>query len=187
MLFNRTNDLQEVLQRVQKELGRATVDRKHPFRYVVLSTVSESVSSRYVVLRKIDDSGALMIYTDIRSRKVTEVKDDQRIQLVFFHPKMKTQVIVSGNAEILSGSVVADIWSNIQGNAWKAYTSVDAPGTPVANPTDAYRWDKTLDSQYFAVLKIVPTSIEVLQLDRFEHLRMIFTAENNWEGNWLVP
>jgi hypothetical protein len=45
-----------------------------------------------------------------------------------------------------------------------------------------------MDSEFFAVLEFIPQSIEGLQLDGLNHLRINFSKkQENWEGEWLVP
>lgn len=54
MLFKAEDPKNEIFTTISHELHRGSLDRKHPFRFVVLSSSTENeVESRYVVLRKV--------------------------------------------------------------------------------------------------------------------------------------
>jgi general stress protein 26 len=187
MLITRRNNLDEVLEIIFDEIKRSVVDRKHPFRYLVFSSSAKNASSRYVVLRGIDSKGRLMIYTDGRSRKVEEIRKNNQVQLLFFHPRKKVQVIISGLASLADDSKTDGEWESVQGYARKSYTTAKAPGTPVIKPEDAFDWDDELQSKYFRVILVDPFKVEILQLDGQEHLRAIYNKETEWKGSWVVP
>ncbi|MEL6557067.1 MAG: pyridoxamine 5'-phosphate oxidase family protein [Bacteroidota bacterium] len=188
MLIDIQDSLRDVLQNVRKEIRRAAVDRKHPFRFVVLGTVQSSVAMRYVVLRKVDEDFNLLIYTDHRSRKVKDVVQNPNVQLLFYHPQKRVQVIISCRVAIHHNDELAKKhWNHVQGEARKAYCSIDAPGERIDAPSDAYEWEAELSDKYFTVLSMKPNKIEVLQLNGLEHLRAIFENKSDWNGQWLVP
>lgn len=188
MLIEIDDTLEEVLKNVRHEIRRATLDKKHPFRFVVLGTQSHLIAMRYVVLRKVDEQFNLLLYTDYRSRKVNELIEVPKAQLLFYHPQKKIQVVVTCEATVHRGDEIAKThWQNVQGDGKKAYCSLKAPGEPVAAPEDAFDWDEDFTSGYFTVLSMKPTQIEVLQLRGLEHLRAIFEEQTDWKGQWVVP
>lgn len=188
MLIESGNSLDDILTNVKKEIQRAAVDRRHPFRLVVLGTNRLGVAIRYVVLRKVDENFNLLIYTDHRSRKVKELIQDSSAQLLFYHPQKKVQVIVTCNADIHHGDELAKRhWNNVHGEARKAYCSIDAPGEKIDSPSEAYEWEAKLSDNHFTVLSMKPQKIEVLQLNGLEHLRVVFEEDSNWKGQWHVP
>ena len=85
MLINKWIDLKEVFSTVKHELYRGALDNKHPFRFVVLGTLSDvGPESRYVVLRMIDEQLNFFIYTDQRTEKVKSIELDPRVSLLFY-------------------------------------------------------------------------------------------------------
>lgn len=186
MLISEDDNLKEVLTTFWKELSRATVDKRHPFRYVVLTTFSETLESRYVVLRDIDDKHQFYIHTDARSRKVKAIQSHDQVQLLFYDSKKKAQLIVSGRAIVhTEGSMINEAWSGLGEEGRKAYTSKLAPGEVIADKTLGREWLN--DSHYFTIIEIDPLNIEVLQLNGSEHIRVSFSAKDDWKGAWLVP
>ncbi len=182
------DNLDDILTSVKQEIRRATVDHKHPFRYVILGTGADSISMRHVVLRKVDDQFNLMIYTDSRTQKVDQINQNQQCQLLFYHPRKKVQVKVSCVATICQNDeVTRKHWLNVLGENQKAYCSVKAPGDPINSPIEAFEWDDGFSSKYFTVLSLSPTQIEILQIRGAEHLRVIFKQIKEWSGQWLVP
>lgn len=188
MLIHMDHSLMEVFEAVKQELKRATFDKKHPFRYTVLSTQSDHVRSRYVVLREIAHPFQFIIYTDNRSRKVKDLAKHNEAQLLFYHPKKQVQVILTGYTSLLQHEKFSnEAWSKVQGNAQRAYNTLKAPGTPINDPKDGHLWREAMDDEHFAVITIDPHQIEVLQLNRLEHIRASFQKSDDWKGQWLVP
>lgn len=185
MLINPNDDLEEIWKLVTYEIKRGAIDRKHPFRFVVLTTGGHS---RYVVLRTVDSDMGLLFYTDMRSSKINQLTSNPQAQVLLYHPQKRAQVIVSGSVEVHHKDEMAqEHWKNVQGEAQKSYTSVKAPGLEVEHPLEAYEWDDKFGPKYFGVLRLQAISIEILQLNTPRHLRAKFERNNNWEGKWLVP
>ncbi|HSF54273.1 MAG TPA: hypothetical protein VLA71_10995, partial [Algoriphagus sp.] len=78
-------------------------------------------------------------------------------------------------------------WRHVHGDTQKAYTSTLAPSTPISDPNEAFEWLKSCDERFFAILKFIPETVEVLQLNGLRHLRIMFSEKENWNGQWLVP
>lgn len=188
MLIEKDYNLTTVFTTVKHEIRRATLDKRHPFRYVVLGTEAAPVAMRYVVLRKVDDSLNLTLYTDHRSGKIHQLNAEPRAQLLFYHPGKKVQVMINGTAILHhQDSLALQHWQNVQGDARKAYASTLAPGTSIKQPKDAYMWNSPMTAEHFTVIQFEPTRVEVLQLNGLEHLRAFFSKESSWNGTWVVP
>lgn len=190
MLFTSQNSLPEIWATLSHELHRGALDPKHPFRYVTLGTFGESFPEiRTVVLRKLDANLNGYVFTDFRSAKVKEIKANSSVSLHFYHPKKRTQVRIQAKAIIHHrDELVAGFWQRVQGDAQKAYTSILPPGETIDSPEKGWEWSEEMGDRFFAVLKFIPESIEALQLDGLNHLRIQFSILNNgWKGQWLVP
>jgi len=191
MLIEKGNDLKNVWDAVKHELHRGALDKKHPFRFVVLGTVGESgPDTRYVVLRKIDQEFNFYIYTDGRTAKAKSLAENPKLSLLFYHPQKRIQIRVLAEVALHQRDNLAEEhWSRVQGEARKAYQSWLRPGTEILQPEDAFLWSEDeSDAANFLVLRIVPSSVEVLQLNGLEHLRAkFFQEEGEWRGAWLAP
>ena len=171
-------------------LKRAMADKKHPFRFLVLATSNtRAPGMRYVVLRKIDEAGHLILFTDQRSSKVTEIRINPEVTLLFYHPQARLQVRVEGRASLHhKDAVCREYWPMVQGETWKAYGSIKVPGEVIDRPDEAYEWDEDLAKELFTIIRIDPKRMEVLQLNGLTHLRAGFEKqEGEWSGDWLVP
>ncbi|UJP65463.1 pyridoxamine 5'-phosphate oxidase family protein [Mongoliitalea daihaiensis] len=191
MLISIDATLDTVFQDLKHELRRGTLDKKHPFRFVVLSTVcNQAADARYVVMRMIDASLNLVFYSDSRTEKVKSILQNPKVSLTCYHPQKRAQVRIQADALIHQGDDMAHAhWSRVQGEAQKAYNSKLAPGTPIVEPSAAFVWEDQLDDpRYFAVIELKPIMFEVLQLNGLEHQRAQFFLKNDsWEGSWIVP
>ncbi|MEL7146773.1 MAG: pyridoxamine 5'-phosphate oxidase family protein [Bacteroidota bacterium] len=187
MMLSKNDNLEVAWHTVVHEIKRGALDKKHPFRFVVLSSIAkEKPSSRYVVLRQVDDQLGCFIYTDYRSAKIDDFQHTNAASLLLYHPKKRAQIRMDGTVEIHREDAMAlKHWEYVQGEARKAYTSTLAPGAKIESMSDAYEW---ADEDYFSVLLFRPTLIEALQLNGLEHLRASFEwHDGHWKKSWLVP
>ncbi len=189
MLFTETDNPENIWQATKHELHRGALDSKHPFRYTNLGTIGiTGPEIRTVVIRSVSQDLDFCVFTDFRSEKVAELRANPTATLHFYHSAKKVQVRVKAKTEIHHQDQVSEsFWTRVQGDAQKAYTSTLAPGTPIAKPKEGFNWPEVMDDRFFTVLKFIPESIEVLQLNGLEHLRILFSKNENWEGKWLVP
>jgi pyridoxine/pyridoxamine 5'-phosphate oxidase len=189
-LIEPINSLEEIFQIVTLEFKKATNVKRHPFKYVVMNTTNGTAeNSRYVVLRKYTVQGTFLIFTDARSEKMTNLKTSNTCSLLFYHDGKKLQARVNGTVIIhQNNEVTQQYWNGVKGTSDKAYTSVLAPGEKITKPEDAYAWDEKIDSSNFTVLEIVPTEIEILQLNRDEHIRAQYAnLEGKAEATFIAP
>jgi pyridoxine/pyridoxamine 5'-phosphate oxidase len=160
----------------------------HPFRYGVFASIGlqGEPALRTVVLRHVSDDLTLRFYTDGRSNKIEQIKNNNRVSLLFYHPKQLLQVKVEGIATIISKKeTLQKYWSGVQPNSRKDYITSLKPGSSISHP-DAVEY--VAEENYFTILEITPTRIEYLKLKRPNHLRIQFLKTDiNWKGTFLVP
>ena len=189
-LIEPQHSLKEILEIVKGEFSKASKLKRHPFKYVALNTSNgERVNSRYVVLRKFTEKESFLIFTDARSEKMADLSVKNNCSLLFFHDGKKLQVRVNGKAVVHQNNEVSQrYWNGVKGNSDKAYTSVLAPGEPIKHPEQAFAWNETLNDTHFVVLEIVPQEIDVLQLNRDQHIRARFSDfKDTLKASFLVP
>ena len=189
MLFTQKEHPAEIWQTLKHELHRGALDSKHPFRYVILGTLSESGPQiRTVVLRSVSKSLEFYVFTDFRSAKVAELRQSPVACLHFYHPGKRVQIRVHATANLHSQDELSRaFWAKVQGDAQKAYTSTLPPGMGIPAPEDAYHWLDPGEDRYFTVLRFIPEQVEALQLNGLRHLRIVFSQSEAWQGQWLVP
>ncbi|WP_439153036.1 pyridoxamine 5'-phosphate oxidase family protein, partial [Winogradskyella sp.] len=128
----------------------------------------------------------LVVYTDLRSKKITHINENTNVSALFYNPKKLTQVTIVGNVELITDPTQLNgYWANISEKSKKDYTTKKTPGTAIKSP-DAVEYN--FDNPNFCVLKIKPSKIEYLQLKRPNHLRVSFHKEaDTFKGQFLVP
>ncbi|MCE2779192.1 MAG: pyridoxamine 5'-phosphate oxidase family protein [Algoriphagus sp.] len=187
MLFSATDSHAEIWQTLLHELQRGALDPKHPFRYLILATVGNQFPQvRTLVLRQFSADLEFLVYTDARSSKVKELLEVPRVSLLFYHPKKQVQVRVHAHATIhVEDELARAHWKRVSDKRRSEYQSKLGPGTRIGSPSAG--WESSSEHSNFSVVKFVPLSIEVLQLDREGHLRIQFDLASGWKGSWLVP
>ncbi|WP_370391254.1 pyridoxamine 5'-phosphate oxidase family protein [uncultured Winogradskyella sp.] len=178
---------QEFLDKIKRELINGYAKKRHPFRYFTLATMHNGAPrQRTVILRKLQDDFTLVLYTDSRSQKVADIKECPTVSALFYHPKKLIQVKVEGNAEIVSDKSHLDsYWKSIPENSKKDYITKLPPGSPIDNPDHTTYYT---DKNYFCMIKIIPNTIEILQLKRPNHMRALYTNTTvGWQGQFIVP
>ena len=117
---------------------------------------------------------------------MADLQNTPSCSALFYHPKKLLQLRIRGTAEIITDqSQIATYWHTVQEASKKDYTTSSAPGSPIKNP-DAVTYME--EENHFCPVKIIPSSMEYLQLKRPNHLRVLFTrADDDWKGAFLVP
>ncbi|WP_299215525.1 pyridoxamine 5'-phosphate oxidase family protein [uncultured Dokdonia sp.] len=177
----------QLLEEAKRELVNGHAKKRHPFRYFTLATIENGEPrQRTVVLRKTLIDSSLVFYTDKRTQKVEDLLHNASCSAIFYHPKKLLQIRVCGTAEIITNKEqIATYWHTVQEASKKDYTTNLAPGTPIKN-LDAVTYNKK--ENHFCPVKIIPYSIEYLQLKRPNHLRVLFSRDDkDWTGAFLVP
>lgn len=191
MLFSEKDNPEEIFENIRREILRGALDKKHPFRYVVLGTYGHTgIGMRNVVLRKVTSELELYFFTDSRSKKVNEINHSNQVGILLYHPSKRIQIRIGGTAMVLDkdSTIRREFMSQVQGEGKKAYSSTLRPGKAIDSPNDAFSWDESLFSEFFEVMKVIPNQIEALQLNGMEHLRVTFNKEEGeWIFQWLVP
>lgn len=194
MLIEQDMSLDEAFTEVHDQLKRAGVDTRHKFRFFSVATLDSSTSlpqSRMVVLRSFADDWTFEFYTDHRSSKVTELKENPIISALFWDPSKRVQVRIEAEASLHNGDDLAvDRWSDVQGDAQKAYTSELAPGKTVDSPQEAHEWPENFTSDHFCVVSCKTKQFKALQISGMEHIAFQCRRQNpsdKWDKTWIVP
>ena len=182
-------------------LSRGAAYKRDPFHTPVIGTLgSTSAQMRTVVLRRtLITQRQLIFYTDIRSDKVQELRNDATLSWLFYHPKKAIQIrAVSQGIIHHKNELAKSYWQQIPWYGRKTYGTTQAPATPLPHASDNLPdlWKQPdvplSETEYafknFAAVVCTVTQLEWLYLDRNGHRRAIFQYEDEaWSGQFIVP
>ncbi|MEL6916693.1 MAG: pyridoxamine 5'-phosphate oxidase family protein [Bacteroidota bacterium] len=173
---------------LKDELQKGAYEKNHPFRYFTLGTVGldQLARLRTVVLRQVTDDLVLTFYTDKRSKKITHMKENDKVSLLFYHPKKLFQLKIEGIATIESDKKsLRKVWNAIGPKSKMDYITTIAPGSTIKS-LDAITYLEKKD--FFCMVEVKPFKIEYLKLNRPKHIRVRFSQnKGQWTGEFLVP
>lgn len=183
-MSTRLESLQAIEAELWRELQAAPRDKQHPWRAPVLSTTDGDVGdARTVILREVDtEQGTLLMYSDARAGKVTQIAAHPLGTLVLWSPPLGWQLRIRVHLQIVTdGLELSSRWARLKLTpAANDYLSSQAPGDPLDNALCA-RGERA----YFALLEARVLSIDWLELHAQGHRRARFG--NDVTARWLQP
>lgn len=176
------------LQEIESELKKGCSEFGHPFKALTLATLDKNQlpQQRIVILRKINSELKLTFFTDLRSKKVKQIKNNEQVSAHFYHMEKKLQLVFRATAQLEQDEEsLQNLWQQVRIRNQKDYTTNLAPGSIIQQPDNI----EYLNQQnYFGVVHLIPQKIEYLKLNQPQHLRILFKKkESNWNGQFLVP
>jgi pyridoxamine 5'-phosphate oxidase len=180
---------------IGQRLARGVADRRSAFHVPTIATsaLDGRPRLRTVVLRGFEAGAMTMrFHTDSRSDKVGELSRDPRIAAHFYDPAAKLQLRVEGVARVHRDDTIADAaWAGSQPMSRACYAVQPAPGEAIVGAADyvlPVTPDEVLPGRAnFAAVVIAIETIEWLYLAHRGHRRAIFSRDDGWAGQWLVP
>jgi len=176
------------------QLKRAVMDKNHNFRFFSVATTGladQPAQSRIVVLRSFSEDWEFEFYTDHRSTKVEEIKQNPRLSALFWDSSRRVQIRIEARAEIHHRNELAkERWKRVQGDAQKAYNSPVVPGVEIESPEEAYNWPDDYSDRHFCVIRCVAVNVRILQISGMEHLAFFYQKNDqsqSWEGQRVAP
>jgi pyridoxamine 5'-phosphate oxidase len=193
--------LEEVLNGIWQMLQRGVSRFKDPFHWPVLGTTGQDGSSlRTVILRQfILPERVLVCHTDARAGKVQQISRISRVCWLFYHPRKKIQLRISGAATLHTDDRLADEqWAATKITSRLNYCATKPPGTPVDRPSSGLpdfliaKVPTLLDSekgrQNFMVIAGRIESLDWLQLRISGNRRARFQwTSTGLKASWLIP
>ena len=167
---------------------------------VLICGENKNFDGRIVVLRGVNKkSKVLWFHSDIRSNKIKILKQNPKVNFLFYNKKEKIQLRVSGEAEInYKNNVTKNSWKKTAHMSRQCYLGEKAPGLTSQTPTSGLTEDID-NSKYsieeseigynnFCVVETFIKSIEWLYLAFKGHRRAHFFLKNDLvEKKWLIP
>ena len=176
------------------ELG--VLDPAHAYHLGVLAT--HGANARSVVLRSASAVPAqILIYSDRRAPKITEIEIDPRATLVVYGDRR--QLRLRGRLSIHRDDALGDTcWEACPLSSRRAYLTADAPGTALNEPQSGLpagldQRPPTLEESAagranFAVLELRIDAIDCLLLDPSGYRRAIFRVDASAvTSSWCIP
>lgn len=122
-------------------------------------------STRPMGVQEVDEDGDLWFISAASSNKNDDIKQDDKVQLIFSNPGNAHFLSVYGEASIYKDKkTIEDLWTPIA-KAWFKEGKDDPDVTVIrVKPLDAYYWD-TIDGKLFSLIKIVTAAITGKQMD----------------------
>jgi hypothetical protein len=193
--------LEGVLREVWIMLERGVTRFNDPFHWPVLGTTAkEGCRLRTVILRQfILPERILVCHTDARADKVQEISERARVAWLFYHPKRKVQLRISGPATLHAHDHFADQqWTATRLTSRLNYCAVEPPGTTVDEPSSGlpefllHKVPTLLESdsgrKNFMVIASRIESMDWLVLKKFGNRRARFEWDkNSLKAEWLIP
>lgn len=168
------------LQKCLNEIQHAINEPGDAWRLAGLGTVDARgiPQARQVVLREVcPNEGHILIYTDRRSQKVTELQQQPACTLLLWCPARQQQLRLSCHARLMNDT--SNHWSKIAGKTAVAdYDTVTAPGEVLLA---ALQHDANSARDNFAVLVLQVKEIDRLWLSKQGHRRQRLSADSDNE------
>ena len=176
-----TGKVKKLWDLVMEHFTAAEVDQSHPFKLINLATQGAYPEVRTVVLREIDHDRHIWIYSDSRTPKVSQIRKNQNISILAYHPISRIQVRMRGKARLyITGEKYAQARQGIQ-HSLGDYNSLYPPGTDMVV-------DKKSSYVHFILIELIPTDWDILQLSDEGYFRAKYVNINEqWRGYEVVP
>lgn len=193
--------LDRILEDSWERLSEGAQSPQHPFHFPVISTFNKDFpESRVVVLREVlQKENALVFYSDVRSPKIQQIKENPHISWLFYDAISRIQLRIRANASLhFKDEISLAAWENSRLESRRAYLSQPAPSTVVVKPTDGLPKDLKIGNlskenvkdgyQNFIVVKTKVLEMDWLWLSHNGHLRASFKREaEEYKMEWMLP
>ena len=190
--------LKDIFEREITYLINGIADASSPFHYFCLSTLSnENVSSRTVVLRRIDrDPLALYFNADFRSPKIKQLSNNNYCSILFYDNTRKIQIRANCEAFLNNKNKFAkETWNTTPLQSRKCYMGEYSPSDIISDwspniPIEFLKKDPTRTKsetafKNFSVVKLKVINLDILELHHDGHIR--FRVENKNNFYFIAP
>lgn len=197
----KSDTLDGVLDGIWEMLGRGVSNYRDPFHWPVLGTTDPSgPNMRCVILRGFSRSDRILVcHTDARAVKVKQISTSPDVCWLFYHPKKKVQLRISGHATLHTDDEFADRqWAESRLASRLNYCATEPPGTPIDSPSSGWpdflthKAPTLLETEkvrpHFAAIACRFDAIDWLELRVPGNRRARFKwDESGLHANWLIP
>ena len=135
-------NFKEIKKKIWSMLDDAVTNRSSQFRIPVFICGDQSdFDGRIVVLRKSDQSNSLVqFHSDIRSDKISKLKNNKNASMLFYDKEEKIQVRLKVECTINhDNEITKESWSKTGHISRKCYLVDNGPGTESPTPTSGLK------------------------------------------------
>ena len=192
-------DFKEIKKKIWSMLDDAVTNRSSQFRIpVFVCGDQKDFDGRIVVLRKSDQSNNLLqFHSDIRSDKITKLKNNKNASMLFYDKEEKIQLRLKVECTVNhNNEITKESWTKTGHISRKCYLVDNGPGTESDIPTSGLKpeldnFEFTMEQseegyKNFTVIQCKIKTIEWLYLAAKGHRRARFDIESK-KDTWLVP
>ena len=193
--------LDGVLNDIWKMLDRGATNYHDPFHWPVLGTTGkEGPDMRCVILRQFSmPERVLVCHTDARAAKVRAISNFSKVSWLFYHPKKKVQLRITGHATLHANDHFADRqWADTKLSSRLNYCAIEPPGTPIESPSSGLPdfllnkvptlFETEKGRQHFAAISCRIDAIDWLVLRVLGNRRARFEWDAaGLNAKWLIP
>ena len=184
---------------VWHRLHAAADDPSHPMRLLTLATIDDQgrPDARILVLRGADCLlRCLWFHTDARSAKVKELANFPFACAIGYDSRDGVQLRIRGNVKLHRDCELAERhWEQTDFHVRHAYAVPSKPGEPLSRPDPLMRLhrdqlaagDLAQARRNFAVIELVISEIEWLQVSDVGDRRAVMRAADGWKITPLAP
>lgn len=186
-----------------KKLVNGSVKKKNGYRTMCVGTIGEEkdTSLRIVINRKVDElKKTVTFFTDNRSRKFFDLQKDNRVSLLFYDARQKTQIVLKAHASLnINNTLTTDRWKATSPQARLGYMTNEVPNTKSETATLGYdeRFSEIKPTEMesnpyqknFSVITCEVYELEFLYLDYLGNRKANFYYKNGVlvDSFWAVP
>ena len=190
--INFFSDLDKGELKIWDLLAQGVVNKKSKFHTPTLSTMNgNAINSRTIILRKVDNkTKMLFFYSDSRSRKVVNIKENNNVTVHLYEPRFKLQVQLYGYAHIENKTnKTKGIWNSLNNFSKKNYLSELSPGEKINSLDNLnYNADNKEAFYNFSLINFKVSKLECLQLSDIKNIRVAFVyTESSYNKYYMVP
>jgi len=184
--------LQEDLKQIEKELWtlleKGVPSYKASFHHACLATIHEHQPQiRTVVLRHVEkEKRELFFHTDIRSSKITAIKSNPHISLLFYDPDLRIQIRCTGLAFIHHQNEITELaWEKSRLSSKLYYTNKFSPGEGLTELAliDLNRTEVTDEELKYAYSQF---SVVISKIEKIDWLFLHHTGHRRAEFDYLL-
>jgi len=172
---------------------RSLRDHKRGFHYLNIGTIDEegSPTIRTVILRQASqEKYMLSFHTDARSRKYKQLQANPVLAIHAYDRKSNLQVSIRATATLHHLNKEAEVLYQTLGQGARAlYSKNPAPMTTINHPSEGHNKEGQPDLGFenFVWIDAKIQTMEVLQLGRDMHRKMIISVVSGLSKYWVVP
>ncbi len=189
------NNLKLTEKKIWDSLTQGVIDRRSFFHTPTLGTVNRDnkVKIRTLVLREVSKKNLyLRFHTDIRSKKINEIKSNSSSTVHIYDPIQKIQIQMIGISSLCSDEdSIEKIWKNMNISSKACYRLIAQPGETIKNISEAnypLSCDPLAGKSNFSIIFFKIVNIEWLYLSSRGHRRSLYDYSGALvKAKWLAP